>query len=253
MAGRDDSVGALVAGGIALALLAGAGGAALARLGWPDDPGAAVGAALTAGQLQLVVHLLAVVGHRRMGGQAGGARPGERFGWANWITMARAAVACAIAAQLSLAGPALAAPALWAMAAALTAALALDGVDGWVARRTGTASAFGARFDMEIDAATLLVVSALAWQLGVAGAWVLAIGLMRYAFVVAGGAWAALRAPLPESARRKAVCVVQGAALVAALVPALPLALRQGGLALALALLAWSFAVDVLWLARRRG
>ena len=38
-------------------------------------------------------------------------------------------------------------------------ALALDGVDGWWARRTGTCSAFGARFDMEVDAFLILVLS----------------------------------------------------------------------------------------------
>ena len=38
-------------------------------------------------------------------------------------------------------------------------ALALDGVDGQVARRTHTESAFGARFDMEVDAFLILVLS----------------------------------------------------------------------------------------------
>ena len=38
-------------------------------------------------------------------------------------------------------------------------ALALDGVDGQVARRTGTVSALGARFDMEVDAFLVLVLS----------------------------------------------------------------------------------------------
>jgi phosphatidylglycerophosphate synthase len=34
-----------------------------------------------------------------------------------------------------------------------TAVLMLDGVDGRVARRTGSQTGFGARFDMELDAA----------------------------------------------------------------------------------------------------
>ncbi len=37
-------------------------------------------------------------------------------------------------------------------------ALILDGVDGWVARRTGTANDAGARLDMEVDAALILVL-----------------------------------------------------------------------------------------------
>src|SRR5919199_1802310 len=61
----------------------------------------------------------------------------------------------------------------------------LDCVDGQVARRTRTTSALGARFDMEVDAFLLLVLSVVVAR--AAGPWVLAIGLMRYAYV-AGGA-----------------------------------------------------------------
>ena len=63
-------------------------------------------------------------------------------------------------------------------------ALALDAVDGWVARRTGTVSELGARFDMEADAFLILVLSGFVADS--LGGWVLAIGLMRYAFVAAG-------------------------------------------------------------------
>ena len=58
-------------------------------------------------------------------------------------------------------------------------ALALDAVDGRVARRTGTASAVGARFDMEVDAVLVLLLSVyVARSLGL---WVLAIGSAHYA------------------------------------------------------------------------
>jgi phosphatidylglycerophosphate synthase len=112
------------------------------------------------------------------------------------------------------------------------------------------ASAFGARFDMETDAALLLVLAVLAWQLGKAGPWVLAVGLMRYAFVAAGAAAPWLRDPLPPSFRRKAVCAVQMVALVAALAPIV--APRASALlaAAALAALCYSFAADVRWLRR---
>ena len=40
-----------------------------------------------------------------------------------------------------------------------TVALILDAVDGQVARRTATASPLGARFDMEVDAFLILVLS----------------------------------------------------------------------------------------------
>ncbi|TDD75785.1 CDP-alcohol phosphatidyltransferase family protein [Actinomadura darangshiensis] len=134
------------------------------------------------------------------------------------------------------------------LVAVASAALVLDGVDGQVARRTGTTSTLGARFDMETDAFLVLVLSVeVAWS---AGAWVLAIGAMRYAFGAA--AWAApwLRADLRPSIARKAVAVVQGVVLVVAASGLVPLA----GLlvAAALALLVWSFGRDVLWLFQRR-
>ncbi|MFA1545587.1 CDP-alcohol phosphatidyltransferase family protein [Actinomadura chokoriensis] len=135
-----------------------------------------------------------------------------------------------------------------ALVAAASVALVLDGVDGRVARRTGTASALGARFDMEVDAFLVLVLSVeVAWS---AGAWVLAIGAMRYVFGAA--AWAApwLRAELRPSVARKAVAVVQGVVLVAAAAGVVP---HAGPLvAAALALLVWSFGRDVLWLFARR-
>ena len=50
-------------------------------------------------------------------------------------------------------------------------ALLLDAVDGGVARRTGTVSGFGARFDMEVDAFLILVLSGyVAGRLGGLGA-----------------------------------------------------------------------------------
>ena len=88
-------------------------------------------------------------------------------------------------------------PFVWAGAAAGGASSAGDAADGALARRQGLASAFGARFDMETDAAFTLVLSALVWQAGQAGAWVLASGLMRYAFVGAAIALPWLAGPLP--------------------------------------------------------
>ncbi|MFI0371167.1 CDP-alcohol phosphatidyltransferase family protein [Actinomadura sp. 1N219] len=136
----------------------------------------------------------------------------------------------------------------WTLVAVASVALVLDGVDGQVARRTGTASPLGARFDMEVDAFLVLVLSVhVAWT---AGAWVLAIGVMRYAFGAA--AWAApwLRADLRPSMARKAVAVVQGVTLAAAASGVVPYAGALAGAALAL--LVWSFGRDVVWLFTRR-
>lgn len=123
--------------------------------------------------------------------------------------------------------------------------LACDGLDGWLARRHKTASAFGARFDMEIDSALMVVLAILAAR--IEGAWLLLLGLPRYVFVAASFAWPFLSDPLPHSERRRIVCVLQGVGLIAALLP------WSGGVWVAMAALAallWSFAVDVIWLWR---
>ncbi|QXJ20603.1 CDP-alcohol phosphatidyltransferase family protein [Actinomadura graeca] len=169
------------------------------------------------------------------------------LGPADHVTLARVvlagAVTALVAAHLARGGGPVA-----VLVGIAAAALVLDGVDGRVARRTGTVSELGARFDMEVDAFLILVLSA---QVAAsAGAWVLAIGAMRYVFAAA--AWAApwLRASLPPSLARKAVAVVQGVVLVVAAAGVVPHARLL--VAAALGLLTWSFGRDVLWLAARR-
>jgi phosphatidylglycerophosphate synthase len=130
-------------------------------------------------------------------------------------------------------------------------ALALDGIDGRVARRLGQANAFGARFDMETDAATVLGLSLLVWLSGQAAAWVLASGAMRYIFIAGSWSWPALSGPLPPRKRRQAICVIQVSALLVSAAPAIPAPaatlLCLGGLAL----VSYSFAVDIAWLIAR--
>ena len=172
------------------------------------------------------------------------------LGAANLITGARAVLVAGIAAA-GFAPPT--AKLAAAVVAVGTVAALLDLADGWVARRTGTVSAFGARFDMEVDAVLILVLSALVWRYGVTGPWVLASGLMRYAFVALAGPWPWLARPLPPSRRRQAVCVVQIIVLLVALAPVVPPALGLAAAAIGLAALVWSFAVDVRWLALAAG
>ncbi len=176
--------------------------------------------------------------------------PGDGLGAANRVTLARATLVMPVAALAVEPAAVLASPAAgWWVVAVGTLAMALDGVDGRVARRTGGASAFGARFDMELDAFLLLALSALLWRSGRAGPWVLLVGALRYLFVAAGWAWPALTRPLPPRFRRKVVCVVQGVALLTCLGPVVPGWAVPPLAGTALALLAWSFAVDVAWLA----
>jgi phosphatidylglycerophosphate synthase len=110
------------------------------------------------------------------------------------------------------------------------------------------ASDFGARFDMETDAVLIAVLAVLAWQFGKAGAWVLASGLLRYAFVLAGFAVVWLRRPLPPSQRRKTVAVVQLVALIVSVAPFVPTPLAALAAVTGLCALTLSFGLDVIWL-----
>ena len=130
-------------------------------------------------------------------------------------------------------------------------ALALDGVDGWVARRTRTVSALGARFDVEVDAFLVLVLSVHVAVLVTPCA--LVIGGMRYVFVVASWVLPWLSGALPTRYSAKVVAALQGVVLVVvsgqvlAPVPATVLVVA------ALVVLLWSFGKSVTWLWRARG
>lgn len=188
--------------------------------------------------------LLAYVVARGLGGA-------YALGPANRVTLYRALGAVILAA--GLANPPLLMEHQWGWASLAMAVLILDGVDGYLARRFNASSKFGARFDMEVDAALTMTLCLGVWVLGIAGAWVLMVGLMRYVFVAAGWVLPWVNRPLPESVRRKTICVWQIASLVIALLPVTPAWLAVWILALALALLAYSFTVDLAGLYRAGG
>ena len=129
-------------------------------------------------------------------------------------------------------------------------ALALDGVDGWVARRTRTVSALGARFDMEVDAFLVLVLSAHVAVL--VTPWALVIGLMRYVFMVATWLLPWLSGALPTRYSAKVVAAVQGIVLVVASGQFLAPVAATTLVVAALAALLWSFGKSVMWLWRAR-
>lgn len=170
----------------------------------------------------------------------------SRFGPADRVTLSRAVLVLFLASLIPQ--PQLLQQLAWPFALLSLGALLLDGVDGYVARRTGTASRFGARFDMELDAFFILMLCAAVMVLGKAGPWVLLIGLVRYGFVMAAWHWRWLNGDLPESFRRKTVCVWQLVTLLVALAPPTPDGFAGATLILALGLLVWSFAVDIHYL-----
>ena len=174
--------------------------------------------------------------------------PGPGLGAANRITLGRSVLVLPVAA-LALQPATLGDAVYWWIIATSTVAMILDGVDGWVARHT-TPTPLGGRFDLELDAFLLLALSVLVWESGRAGAWVILIGALRYLFVATGWVWPALTAELPPSRSRKVVCVIQGIALLVCVGPIIPATVVPSVAVVALALLGWSFAVDVVWLAR---
>ena len=182
--------------------------------------------------------------------------PRTRLGPANQVTLARGvlmALLIALAGEGGGAGlgEAMGAGLAWTALALALMATALDGVDGYLARWYGWASPLGARFDMEVDALLVAGLALLLWTLDRAGPWVLAAGAMRYVFVAAAYFWPWLRQPLPPSRRRQAICVAQVLTLSLALAPILPVAWAGWVAASGLVLLCYSFAVDIVWLARR--
>ncbi|GAA1835171.1 hypothetical protein GCM10009836_11900 [Pseudonocardia ailaonensis] len=171
------------------------------------------------------------------------------LGPADLVTLSRAVLIGGVAALVADHLATGAAP-VWLLVPVASVALALDFVDGKVARHTGTVSALGARFDMEVDAVAVLVLSVYAATL--LGPWTLAIGAMRYAYVGASWLLPWLRGSLPTRWSAKVVAAVQGIALVVAISGVLPVAASIAIVAVALALLTWSFGQSVGWLWRHR-
>lgn len=195
----------------------------------------------TAGLLYLVVsNALLTSGLHRSGMTV--------FGWANWATATRSTLVAFVTALVaaSFVSP-VSVPLLVVLA---SIALVLDGVDGWLARRTHSDSDLGGQFDMEVDAFLLLVLSV--YVAPVLGWWVLTIGLLRYLFVVAGWFLPWMRATLPPRYWRKVTTAVAGIALTVAASGLLPSWASLAVVLIALALLLESFGRDVLWLVSHR-
>ena len=169
-------------------------------------------------------------------------------GPADRVTALRAVLGCALAAVVADTFTGVAATPLLVGLATVT--LLLDAVDGPVARRTGTASTFGAAFDMEVDAFVLLVLSVAV--AGTVGPWVLVVGAARYALLLATRLWPWLGRPVPVRYWAKVVAATQGVALTVATAQLLPPPVTDLVLLGAVALLAESFGHQVWWLLRHR-
>lgn len=172
----------------------------------------------------------------------------DLFGPADVVTLIRATLACAVAGLVAESSHG--ADVVHLLVPITVVALVLDFVDGRVARRTGTASAYGGRLDGEADAFLILVLSVFVAREH--GAWVLGLGLVRYVYAVAERLVPWMQRPLPPRYWRKVVAAWVGITLALAASGIAPATATDALLALAALLLAESFGWDVVWLWRRR-
>lgn len=172
--------------------------------------------------------------------------PHRVLGFGNLTTVFRMTMVAALLAPL--AGVTMP----WAVVMVATFALVLDGVDGFLARRAGLVSSFGGTLDMETDSILALILTLNVWVAGIAGPWIILLGLPRYLFIAAARFMPWLDGPLPPSLARRVICVVQVASIIglyAQILPnvfTIPVAIIVGGL------LIWSFGRDIIWLWRSR-
>ncbi|OHV12158.1 CDP-alcohol phosphatidyltransferase family protein [Kushneria phosphatilytica] len=172
------------------------------------------------------------------------------FGWANRLTLLRGSLIMVVAGAILFEELVEHHPLL--VAGLVLTALVMDGVDGWAARHLGVASAFGARFDMELDAFFILMLCVLLIAQEMAGPWVVLIGALRYLFLLAMRYQPWLARALPASYRRKVLCVWQVSTLMICLLPWIRPPYSEGLLGLSLLLLVGSFGYDIIWLYRHR-
>ncbi len=176
-------------------------------------------------------------------------RAEHRFGLANAVTLVRAGLAAALAAPLFQPIPV---DPSWPLLTIALLLVTLDGLDGWIARRRGEVTAFGARFDMEADTLLLAVLALLVLVSGRAGVWLLLAPAFRPLFLLGGRIWPSLTAPLPPSMRRKFCCVAPLLMLAIALAPSTGQTTAALLALSAVLMLGGSFAVDLRWLVSHR-
>ena len=118
----------------------------------------------------------------------------------------------------------------WVVAGLYTVVSIADGLDGYVARRSGQETNLGQWLDMEFDGLGVAIVSVLAVGYGQLPAWFLAIGFARYAFSL--GLWLRRRTnqpvyALPPSTHRRILAGMLMAMMTVVLWPIVPAPMSQ--------------------------
>lgn len=174
--------------------------------------------------------------------------PQHSLGTANRVTIFRAALVANLAAATLY--PSFMASHGIALSAIMTITFALDGVDGWLARKFSQSSGFGARFDQELDAAFTLVLAIAIFRLEVAAGWILLAGAWHYIFHALRAFSPAFRHSLPFSQRRRFVCGAVVTMLIVSASPLVPPPIAQISALIGVGLLSSSFFIDIAWLLR---
>jgi phosphatidylglycerophosphate synthase len=171
------------------------------------------------------------------------------LGPANAVTLTRCTLVGGVTALVADSVATRDAPVVVLVTLAVVAWL-MDGIDGQVARRTGTTTKLGGRFDGEVDSILALVLSVyVAHALGL---WiVVAIGAYRYLYLAAGLAFPWLRGDLPRRQSRSVIAAVQGIVLIVAAAGVVPDSVMTTIASVSLAVLTFSFGRDILFLYRR--
>jgi phosphatidylglycerophosphate synthase len=175
--------------------------------------------------------------------------PHRALGPANRITLLRTALAATLAAMTLY--PVVLASHGWVVTGLMVVTLALDGVDGWAARRFKVVSPFGARLDQELDALFTLILAFAVYRFGNAGAWILIVGAWHYVFHGLRSLSPKFRQSLPFSQRRRVVCALNLTLLIACASPAFQPDVATMIALAAVLLLSASFVIDIVWLMRR--
>ncbi len=214
----------LMVGGICLALVAGIGGLGLSHAAKAIGAYAVFGLAVTTALFR--------------------ASPVAALGTANRVTLLRAALACLFAGLVGEGARVVAGLAV-PLVVGTAVFLALDGMDGWLARRRGEESIFGRFLDHETDALFLLVLSVLVHQTEKVGPWIIAAGLLHYVYLAVRVACPRLSADMPPTRRGQVVGLGAVLGLLACLFPDVQAEVATGVAAVVLSALVWSFTVDV--------
>jgi phosphatidylglycerophosphate synthase len=137
--------------------------------------------------------------------------------------------------------------------AVMLGVLALDALDGWLARRANAVTAFGAHFDMEADAFFILAVDLELLMRGRLGFWILITGFLRYAYTLVtalvppGGG----QVPRSRLGRNSFGCLVVG--LSAAMASTTIMATAAAALGTAAVVLSFGWAFYWSYLRRHQG